>query len=164
MNTTDKIHEATGINETVLLKDAMSLGINLLDGVNISTYRFALSMTDSYNKLPARPRKDDFKTWFVYLRGEVIGKNLTQEEKSHLIQEHPKAMTEFVLDDTSYRAALDKHNTDYTIVTQTFRHGLYYLENVMDHPKADRMFDIARDERSSWVESAEFFETLVDLF
>jgi hypothetical protein len=93
----------------------------------------------------------------------VIGKSLNGEERNLLIQEYSKAMSEFVLDDTAYRAALDKHNTDHAIITQTFRHGLYYLNAVMDHPKADHMFDIAREERSSWVESAEFFETLVDL-
>jgi hypothetical protein len=166
------IHKATDVNTEVLFRDASTLGISFHDpnrprDLNVfhSIYSLARECDQLSRKVPY-PSKDNYRRYNVYQKGKVLGENLTLSEKNHVMKEHPKALVEQVEHD-SFKDDLDKYNTYQAMIRQTFSWGMYYIEDLLDNPKAVKAFTIAWDRGHSggysYSEIANEFGELIDL-
>jgi hypothetical protein len=172
------IHAATDVNTEVLLADAKKLGIvfyqsipfNLsLDNVSGIVVESIYGLGSECDKLMREPkvkypRKGDYVRYNVYQGGKVLGEELTAEQKGELMKQNPKALIEQVeIDD--YRIDLDKYHTYQAMIRQTFAWGMYYIEDILDNPKAIKAFNIAWEHGHSagYAEVANEFGTLLEL-
>jgi hypothetical protein len=172
------IHKATDVNTEVLFSDAKKLGLvffksvpfnkslNDVEGNVIDSIYDLGKACDELSRNPKvmYPSKESYRRYNVYKGGKVLGENLTLEEKSDKMKEFPKALVEPVELDT-YNDDLDKYHTYQAMIRQTFSWGLYFLEDLLDNPKAIKAFSIAweKGHSSGYGEVANEFSDLVDL-
>jgi hypothetical protein len=172
------IHKATDVNTEVLFSDAKKLGLvffksvpfnkslNDVEGNVIDSIYDLGKACDELSRNPKvmYPSKESYRRYNVYKGGKVLGENLTLEEKSDKMKEFPKALVEPVELDT-YNDDLDKYRTYQAMIRQTFSWGLYFLEDLLDNPKAIKAFSIAweKGHSSGYGEVANEFSDLVDL-
>ena len=169
------IHKATDVNTEVLFRDAAQLGLvfyrsesfdqNYKGTLIQSLYDLGCACDElSRNPKVKYPSKESYRRYNVYKGGKVLGENLTVSEKNDKLKEFPKALVEPVDLDT-YSDDLDKYHTYQAMIRQTFSWGLYFLEDLLDNPKAIKAFIIAweKGHHSGYGEVANEFSDLVDL-
>lgn len=157
------VHSATDVNEEVLFNDAITLGINL-DQLSVQGLGRICDEKMREDKVPY-PHKSNFKTYNVYKGGKVLGFDVTDEERLNLMASNPGSIVEPMFNDEKYKAACDARNHYHAMIRQTFIWGMFYIENVLDNPKAHKAFSIANENsgRNGYQEIANTFEELVEL-
>lgn len=158
-----KIHEATDVNERVLFIDALHLGIDM-DRITVQGLGRICDEKIREDKVPY-PRKENFKTYNVYKGGKVLGAGVTDAVRHQLNKENPGAIVEPMLDEVAYKAARDARNHYHAMISQTFIWGMFYIESVLDNPKAKLAYNIASEmsRGDGYQAIANTFEELVEL-
>lgn len=167
------VHEATGVNQEVLLKDAKTLGIAGQPGnylCDLSVYQLGAICGELQRHNPhPYPKKSNFTTYVAYGNGKVIAEKLTAEKVRALINirkaDGKTTLSEEVLDDVAYYAAKEAYETYEAMVRQTFIWGMFYIEDVLDNDKAHKAFNLAWDHGHSagYAEVASYFSDYVEL-
>ena len=106
---------------------------------------------DYYSKpQTSYPSNLDYTTVFVYDKGEVIWSGAHSEYTSTtnlahktIMDNHPTAVVQKVLDKDSFKKHRDRHNEESCRLHQQFISDLYAEFDVSDHPKKGEVFGLA---------------------
>ena len=90
------------------------------------------------------PAKQDYITWYVYDKGEVISKFAAWDSSKKVLEGlYPNAVIQEVLDEDSYEAHRRLYNTEKQKLEQEFQDDLFYEFEVSDNPKRHKCFALA---------------------
>ena len=90
------------------------------------------------------PVKQDYTTYYVYDKGEVIGKFAAWEKSQAVLQGlYPNAVIQYVLDEDSFRAQQARHNKERSRLEEEFQTDLFDEFGVSDNPKRYKCFSLA---------------------
>ena len=72
---------------------------------------------------------------------------------------------DFVDRDDAYRKAMDDYSHQAAVIKQVFTWGLFYLADILDHPKATRMFNLAwgYGHSAGYSDVANYFDDMLSL-
>ena len=88
--------------------------------------------------------KLDYITFYVYDKGEVIGKFMAFERsKKSAKEQYPNAVIQEVLDEDNYEEHRRRYNEETQRLAQEFQDDLFYEFGVSDNPKRHKCFDLA---------------------
>lgn len=95
---------------------------------------------DNYNNNLVYPNRSDYLHYNHYTNGRFLGKSLTAEGTT----DFPKgAVVEKVFDKEGYYAAMDAYRAETVRLDKLFKQDVLALLGIADHPKADKLFDMA---------------------
>ena len=138
-------HAATGVIVEVLLSDALSIGLNL-DPMLVTSYQLARHVDAEISKMKWVDRKD-YNTYNVYFQGVVLGTKLTYQEANKIRTENQKEgrepLVETVFDEEKFKIDAEAYNHQMAIISQVFVWGLYYLNDLLDNPRAQQLYSLA---------------------
>ena len=90
------------------------------------------------------PAKQDYTTYYVYDKGEVIGKFAAfDRSKPCLGGLYPNAVIQDVLDEDAFKAQQARHNEERSRLEQEFQDDLFDEFGVSDNPKRHKCFSLA---------------------
>lgn len=115
-----------------------------------------------------RPKKSDFERVFCYRAGKVVFEGTSAEysiahRDGKILQNY---VAERVIDDDGYREAQRAYNQEQARLRNEFKQDLFVYHGVVDHPQADKCYDLAwdySDDSGGLREVAETFDDLVVL-
>lgn len=95
---------------------------------------------DNYKNNLVYPNRSDYLHYNHYTNGRFLGKSLTAEGT----KDFPKgAVVEKVFDETGYYSARKAYRDETVRLDNLFKQDILDLLNIADHPKADKLFDMA---------------------
>lgn len=95
---------------------------------------------DNYKNNLVYPSRSDYLHYNHYTKGKFLGKSLTAEGT----KDFPKgAVVEKVFDEDAYRAAKEAYRKEAVRLDWLFKQDVLALLDIADHPKADKLFDMA---------------------
>ncbi len=116
-----------------------------------------MNFTKYTNTLPY-PSKRDFTTYIYYSKGQVVGKFAARNEEFFA----KRYMEEKVVDEASYTAARKIYDDNEGSLITLFKKDLLEDLGITDHPKADKLYDMAwEDVHSAGLE--EVYNVALDL-
>jgi hypothetical protein len=90
------------------------------------------------------PVKQDYTTYYVYDKGEVIGKFAAWERsKAGLKELYPNAVIQDILDESAFKVHQAQYNEKTQKLAQEFEDDLFDEFGVSDNPKRYKCFSLA---------------------
>jgi len=90
------------------------------------------------------PAKQDYTTYYVYDKGEVIGKFAAWESsKAVLGGLYPNALIQSVLDEDAFKVHQAQYHKEKQKLAQEFENDLFDEFGVSDNPKRHKCFSLA---------------------
>jgi hypothetical protein len=160
------VHEATGVNVDVLLKDAQTLGIDVLANLNtMSLGKICQDLYRNIGKVTPYPSRDNFTTYNVYKGGKVIGLMVTSEVCDQLKKDNATWAVEPVIDEDGYDKVKAAYWAREALISQVFNWGLFYVNDLLDNKKAQKAFNLAWEQghHAGYYKVASHFDDLIDL-
>jgi hypothetical protein len=92
------------------------------------------------------PSKTYYVTLYAYDKGAVVWSGAYREKsKCDLKKEYPNAVIQEVLDEYAYQDHLRRYHEESRRLHEEFKSDLYAEFGVSDHPKRDKVFNLARE-------------------
>jgi len=158
------VHQVTGVNVAVLFRDAESLRINLNKA---SVYTLGIACDDRQRDITHAPypAKGSYQSYNLYRGGVVIGLMVSADQRDELKTINPNCLVETIYDDVGYKEAMRAYNDRAALIRQVFNWGVFYIEGVMDNPKAQKAFSLAwkNGHYAGYTEVANYFDDYVEL-
>ena len=100
---------------------------------------------DYYSKVQTPyPVKQDYTTYYVYDKGEVIGKFAAWERSKAVLEGlFPNAVIQAVLDEDAFKEHQAQYNEETQKLAQEFEDDLFDEFGVSDNPKRHKCFGLA---------------------
>ena len=90
------------------------------------------------------PVKQDYTTYYVYDKGEVIGKFAAWERSKAVLEGlFPNAVVQAVLDEDAFKVHQAQYNEEKQKLAQEFEDDLFDEFGVSDNPKRHKCFGLA---------------------
>jgi hypothetical protein len=143
--------------------DAKILGININDYDDGIDFAKACDNMSNIGDRPQWPNKINFTTYHIYQRGEVLHKSVSSKERVDIVKNNPGCVCEEVFDKEGFDAAWVEYRMFEARVSNVFKFGILKIHGMLDHPKAEKAFNVAAELGNHRIEIAEHLDDLFDL-
>lgn len=105
---------------------------------------------DNYINRATYPHRSDFNTYNVYLKGNVIGRGISRDEKNEHMKNHPGCIVESEFDQEKFLAVRDAYYAEEGRMIDLFWSDTFDELGIdKDHPKAHLLRGIAWEQGHS---------------
>ncbi len=120
----------------------------------------------AYNPTLAHPNRHAFTLIHVYHKGTVIEKGVAASTVTNEMRDAWKKagyVVDTSIDEVGLKAARDAYNGQNSGLIEQFQKDLEEENGMVGHPKADAVFNKARNDRPNFQEQADEYEALAEL-
>lgn len=118
---------------------------------------------DNYrNKMPI-PTLEQFTTYNLYFKGEVLGRSVSRQDRDQIKTQYPTATIEKEADTVGYEKAKTAYKEEASRLEKLFWEDLAAEYEVSNHPKRATLEKIVKLQGGSFEDQVDFYELLLEL-